>query len=497
MSPSATTAGPATKVRSNASRASSKRERALLENGYPHGHLGHLTADEEDALKRFKAYLGDKGLYTPGPPSPSHDDPTLLRFLRARKWVVPDAYAQFKDTDEWRRAIQLDVLYDTIDVEAYEQSRRLRGIPLYLFEIRHLDSKTISAYEKSVDKTYSKAAAPPASMHTPPKLIRLFALYENLTRFAQPLCTQLTDREHPATPITLSTNIVDVGGVSLKQFWNLKGHMQAASQLATAHYPETLDRIFIIGAPAFFSTVWAWVKRWFDPVTVSKIFILGHHEVLPVLSSYIDPANIPRKYGGTLDFAWGDMPNLDPVIRDAADWEGDAAAKASPAFPKGPAYWRPIDGGRRLECVAVGSVDKKERCVRVCTIPVAFPAGEAAAEAQPQGEGEAAAPAVVNGAGSSEAKDAPTEPAAPAAAPAAEEEKEPATAAAAPATLAPPAAATSPTTAGADPASPADEEFKTPLGSPLVGAAQQLSLDDEKKPNGEAAVPNGTPVVAS
>lgn len=119
------------------------------------------------------------------------------------------------------------------------------GIPLYLFEIRHLDSKTISAYEKSVDKTYSKAAAPPASMHTPPKLIRLFALYENLTRFAQPLCTQLTDREHPRTPITLSTNIVDVGGVSLKQFWNLKGHMQAASQLATAHYPETLDRIFV------------------------------------------------------------------------------------------------------------------------------------------------------------------------------------------------------------------------------------------------------------
>lgn len=87
-------------------------------------------------------------------------------------------------------------------------------------------------------------------MHTPPKLIRLFALYENLTRFAQPLCTQLTDREHPRTPITLSTNIVDVGGVSLKQFWNLKGHMQAASQLATAHYPETLDRIFVSSSPS-------------------------------------------------------------------------------------------------------------------------------------------------------------------------------------------------------------------------------------------------------
>jgi hypothetical protein len=42
-----------------------------------------------------------------------------------------------------------------------------------------------------------------------------------------------------------STNIVDVSGVGLKQFWNLKSHMQDASVLATAHYPETLDRIFV------------------------------------------------------------------------------------------------------------------------------------------------------------------------------------------------------------------------------------------------------------
>lgn len=121
MSPSAT-AAPATKVKSNASRAS--QTKAALENGYPHGHLGHLTEEEESALKGFKAYLQEKGLYQPGPP-PSHDDPTLLRFLRARKWSIADAHTQFKDTEEWRKAIQLDILYDTIDVEAYEQSRKL------------------------------------------------------------------------------------------------------------------------------------------------------------------------------------------------------------------------------------------------------------------------------------------------------------------------------------------------------------------------------------
>jgi hypothetical protein len=69
-------------------------------------------------------------------------------------------------------------------------------------------------------------------------------LYESLTRFVTPLCS-MVPRSHPETPISQSNNIVDIQGVGLKQFWNLKGHMQDASVLATAHYPETLDRIFV------------------------------------------------------------------------------------------------------------------------------------------------------------------------------------------------------------------------------------------------------------
>jgi hypothetical protein len=100
----------------------------------------------------------------------------------------------------------------------------------------------MSAYEKSASTTKSQAKT---DGKVSPKLIRLFALYENLIRFTMPLCTALTDRDHPKTPITQSNNIVDISGVGLKQFWNLRGHMQDASTLATAHYPETLDRIFV------------------------------------------------------------------------------------------------------------------------------------------------------------------------------------------------------------------------------------------------------------
>lgn len=44
---------------------------------------------------------------------------------------MEDAYKQFKDTEDWRKANQLEVLYETIDVEAYEETRSLVG-PLCL-----------------------------------------------------------------------------------------------------------------------------------------------------------------------------------------------------------------------------------------------------------------------------------------------------------------------------------------------------------------------------
>ncbi|KAI1437927.1 CRAL-TRIO domain-containing protein [Xylaria sp. CBS 124048] len=343
-----------------------------VEIGYPSGHMGHLTEHETKALSDFKSLLEEKGLYKPGPP-PSHDEPTLLRFLRARKWVPHDAYVQFAETEKFRDANEIKKLYDTLDIDSFEASRKLyprftgrrdkRGIPIYVFQIRHLDAKAVADYEKSTETTFSQAKT---DGKTPPKLLRLLALYENLTRFVHPMSSQCTDREFAQTPISLSTNIVDISHVSLRMFWNLKAHMQAASQLATAHYPETLDRIFIIGAPYFFSTVWGWIKRWFDPVTVSKIFILSDHDVLPVLTTFMDIENIPKNYGGKLEWSFFDEPAYDEVVTGMATWENGYTS-----FPAGPCYWEPTEDGTRLQCFAVGSKEGKTRRDLVCTIPIA------------------------------------------------------------------------------------------------------------------------------
>ncbi|KAF2760865.1 CRAL/TRIO domain-containing protein [Pseudovirgaria hyperparasitica] len=339
---------------------------------YPAAHIGHLNAQQQASLTAFKVLCEEKGYYKPkgedGKGEPSHDDETLLRYLRARKFNAQEAYGQFKDTEDWRKENNLEELYERINVGEYEATRKLypqwtgrrdrRGIPVYVYEVAPLNQKTLTAYEENTAKY-----PPPINFNAtkvPTKMLRLFALYENMITFILPLCTAIKGRDHPETPISQSNNIVDISKVGLKQFWNLKAHMQDASTLATAHYPETLDRIFIIGAPAFFPTVWGWIKRWFDPITVSKIFILGANDVKPTLERYIDPANIPKKYGGQLDYEFGQMPNIEPDIAEALVWESSADENGRRTFPTGPIKWIPNEKGE-TEAVAVGTEDGKLR----------------------------------------------------------------------------------------------------------------------------------------
>ena len=81
-----------------------------------------------------------------------------------------------------------------------------------------------------------------------------------------------------------------------------------------------------------------------------------------MLSKFIAPENIPKKYGGELEFSWGDKPVLDPFVNDVVDW-----CDGFTDFPTGPIFWRDLGDGT-LECLAVGSVDKVDRVQRVCTI---------------------------------------------------------------------------------------------------------------------------------
>jgi hypothetical protein len=78
--------------------------------------------------------------------------------------------------------------------------------------------------------------------------------------------------------------------------------------------------------------------------------------------AFIDPANIPKKYGGELDFKFGDMPIPDPAWKDTIQWEGDFTD-----FPGGPLYW--IHGDEdKMQALAVGSIEEHQRKEAVCIV---------------------------------------------------------------------------------------------------------------------------------
>ncbi|RMZ04662.1 hypothetical protein D0862_05217 [Hortaea werneckii] len=345
---------------------------------WPAAHVGHLNETQQTQLDKFRRLCESKGYYTPATEDTpaTHDDETLLRYLRARKFKPEQAFDQLKDTEDWRKANDLDNLYETIDIDEYEQTRRLypqwtgrrdkRGIPFYVYEIGQVDAKAVSAYSSDRDNSSSSKSKSTntTSPQTPRKMLRLFALYENLCRFVLPLCSLVPDRSHSETPISQSSNVVDLSNVGITKFWSLRNHMSDASQLATAHYPETLDRIFVVGAPSFFPTVWEYAKRWFDPITVSKIFILSEKNMRSTLEQYVDLDNLPKKYGGNLDWEFGDMPALDPGIVKALDWKQTIEQKGHKTLPIGPIRWEYEDGnGKKGDLVAkaIGTEKGKPR----------------------------------------------------------------------------------------------------------------------------------------
>ncbi|KXT08445.1 hypothetical protein AC579_5610 [Pseudocercospora musae] len=334
---------------------------------WPAGHVNHLSEGQQGALRNFKALCQQKGYFEPGDEKTpaSHDDETLLRYLRARKFIPQDAFKQFKDTEDWRQQNQLDTLYETIDIEEYEATRRLypqwtgrrdnRGIPFYVFEVGQVNYKDVVAYQDDSDRKKDKNSKVDAQSKVPRKMLRLFALYENLCRFVLPLCSAVPNRPSPETPVSQSSNIVDLSKVGIKTFWNLRAHLQDSSALATAHYPETLDHIFVVGAPSFFPTIWNWAKAWFDPITVQKISILSDKNMLSELQKYVHIDNIPKKYGGNLDWKFGDMPVLEPNLANAMRWKEDVRdGNGNRTLPIGPIKWQYDDDGD-LVAIAIGS----------------------------------------------------------------------------------------------------------------------------------------------
>ena len=78
------------------------------------------------------------------------------------------------------------------------------------------------------------------------------------------------------------------------------------------------------------------------------------------LSEYVDLDNVPKKYGGNLDWKFGDMPSLDPGIVNSMKWKENFEQKGHKTLPIGPLKMQYDEDGDLL-IVAVGTEGGKQR----------------------------------------------------------------------------------------------------------------------------------------
>ena len=86
------------------------------------------------------------------------------------------------------------------------------------------------------------------------------------------------------------------------------------------------------------------------------------------LEQYIDPANIPKKYGGKLHWEWGSLPNLDPAIENALTWKHPVKSEhGQNVFPPGSVKWMETPEGDMV-ALAVGSERGRQRNQEVAVL---------------------------------------------------------------------------------------------------------------------------------
>ena len=57
------------------------------------------------------------------------------------------------------------------------------------------------------------------------EMLRAFTIFDTLTRFVMPLCSAVPSRKYPDIVVTKTLCVVDISGMGLRQFWNLRGYL--------------------------------------------------------------------------------------------------------------------------------------------------------------------------------------------------------------------------------------------------------------------------------
>ncbi|KAJ5235670.1 Cellular retinaldehyde binding/alpha-tocopherol transport [Penicillium citrinum] len=285
------------------------------------GHPGHTTPEQDAKVHQLRTMLEQEG-YTE-----RLDTLTLLRFLRARKFDVELAKQMFINTEKWRKEFGTDDLPATFEYPEkpevfkfypqYYHKTDKDGRPLYIEKLGKIDLNQM--YKITTSERMLK---------------NLVTEYEKMSDPRLPACSRKAGKL-----LETSCTVMDMKGVGVTSIPSVYGYVRQASEISQNYYPERLGKLYIINAPWGFSSVFSVVKGFLDPVTVSKIHVLGSGYQKELLAQ-VPAENLPKEFGGTCECEGG------CELSDQGPWqEAEWARPPAWAVKKDAAANAPADAG--------------------------------------------------------------------------------------------------------------------------------------------------------
>ncbi|KAF9272504.1 hypothetical protein BGZ68_002353, partial [Mortierella alpina] len=218
-----------------------------------------------------------------------HPDALVLRFVRARKWNIVNAFNMMVKAFKWR-------LDEDIAAVKYSTDEQLNELYPKFFE--QLDSGKF--YIHGTDLENRVVAYLNVRLHKPND--QPGKTLEKLTVYVMECARVLL--VHPVETVCL---VFDLTGFSLSNVdFAMLRYLISAFE---AYYPESLGRVIIHGAPFVFWGVWKVIEPWMDPVVAAKVrFTRSDKDLL----EHIPAKHLPHQYKCGLDKYTYSYPRAQP-----------------------------------------------------------------------------------------------------------------------------------------------------------------------------------------
>jgi hypothetical protein len=216
----------------------------------------------------------------------------LCRFLKARKWDVKKAFHMLDADVKWRRDVKIDELVnmDPTQILGIDKEIIDKFLPSW---VSGTDKMGRPILYRSYGGNFEIWQLTNRGV-TVEKLIR-YHMYEN-----EQALRILAQQPEGKRASTLAFVVEAKGwhlGIATKDALR---YIKGMAELDSAHYPERLGINICVNCPFIFTATWRVIRTWLDPVTVSKVLILGTNEAewKAKVFEHISPDQLSVEFGG-------------------------------------------------------------------------------------------------------------------------------------------------------------------------------------------------------